>query len=96
MKKIKLVLISIAIVGAIAGAFANTREKSLCEYSTQYRLYNGSYMLAGEYGVDYYCVGTLGVCTWYKPWPTSDWTPCRSGTYFSLDLKENLKKPTSH
>ena len=84
MKKIKFVLIFVAIAGAIAGAFA-TRVKALCEYSTQYRLHNGSYVLAGEYAVDYYCVGTLGVCTWYKPWPTSDWTPCRAGTYFPLD-----------
>lgn len=85
MKKIKFVLVSIAIVGAITAAVATTNFKAPCEYATQYRLYNGTYVLAGEYAVDYYCVGTLGVCTWYKPWPSSDWTPCRTGTYLPLD-----------
>jgi hypothetical protein len=85
MKKIKFVIISTAIVCAITAAFASTRVKAPCDYATQYRYYNGSYILAGEYAVDYYCVGTLGVCTWYKPWPTSDWTPCKSGTYLPFD-----------
>lgn len=84
MKKMKIVFVSIAIVSGIGAALAN-RVKAPCEYTTQYRLYNGSYVLAGTYGLDYYCVGSLGVCTWYKPWPTSDWTPCRTGTYLPLE-----------
>jgi hypothetical protein len=85
MKKIKVLFITLAITGAIGAAFATMVVKAPCEYSTQYRLYNGSYVLAGQYAIDYYCVGTLDVCTWYKPWPSSDWTPCRTGTYLPLD-----------
>jgi hypothetical protein len=85
MKKVKFILISVSIVGAITAAFASTRAKAPCDYATQYRYHNGSYVLAGEYAVDYYCVGTLGVCTWYKPWPSSDWVPCKSGTYLPFD-----------
>lgn len=84
MKKIKFVFISVAVTVAISSAFATTRVKAPCEFMTQYRFVNGSYVLAGEYAVDYYCVGTLGVCTWYKPWPTSDWTPCKAGTYYPI------------
>lgn len=87
MKKIKFLLVSIAIISAIGAAFA-TRVKAPCEFMTQYRLLNGSYVPAGTYGLDYLCEGTLDVCTWYKPWPTSNWTPCRAGTYVTPgDLK---------
>jgi hypothetical protein len=84
MKRIKFLLISIAIVTALGSSFA-TRVKAPCEFMTQYRLYNGSYVLAGTYGLDYLCTGTLDVCTWYKPWPTSSWTPCRAGTYIPAE-----------
>ena len=87
MKKIKIALITIAIVSAIGGAFATrVPAKAPCEFMPQYRLYNGSYVPAGQYGVDYLCTGgSLDVCTWYKPWPASDWTPCKQGTYLPLD-----------
>lgn len=85
MKKIKLVFVSIAVSCALTAAFATTHFKAPCEYMTQYRLYNGSYVLAGTYALDYFCIGSLGVCTWYKPWPTSDWTPCRTGTYYPIE-----------
>jgi hypothetical protein len=84
MKKIKFGLISIAIVGAIVGAFATTNFKAPCEYMDQYVNINGTWTYAGTYGLDYYCVGSVGICTWYKPWPSSDWTPCRAGSYFPL------------
>jgi hypothetical protein len=85
MKKIKVIFISIAVSLAIGGAFGATNFKAPCEYMTQYILYNGNYVQAGTYGLDYFCVGSLGVCTWYKPWPTSDWYPCRAGTYVSFE-----------
>ena len=84
MKKFKFILMSTTIALAIGGAFA-FKFKAPCEYSIQYRLYNGNYVLAGTYAVDYVCSGSLGVCTWYKPWPTSDYVPCRSGTYIPIE-----------
>ena len=85
MKIMKFIFICVGIVIGVGGAFATNTIKAPCEFMTQYRFVNGSYVLAGEYAVDYYCVGTFGVCTWYKPWPTSDWTPCKTGTYHPLD-----------
>jgi hypothetical protein len=85
MKKIKIAFISLAIAIGVGGAFATTNVKAPCEYMTNYVLINGSYVLAGTYGLDYICTGSLGVCTWYKPWPTSPWTPCRSGTYITFE-----------
>ena len=90
MKKIKLVFISIAVSFAITAAFA-TRVKAPCEYMTQYININGNYTMAGTYGLNYFCVGSVGVCTWYKPWPSSAWTPCRSGSYFPIE-QLNKKK----
>lgn len=85
MKNFKILFISIAIALGVGGAFATTNIKAPCEYMTQYRLYNGSYVLAGAYGEDYLCVGSpLTICTWYKPWPTSNWTPCQTGTYWPI------------
>lgn len=92
MNKIKFAFVSIAVATALGGAFATTHVKAPCELMTQYRLYNGSYVLAGTYGEDYFCVGSqLNVCTWYKPWPTSNWTPCQAGSYYSLNELNKIK-----
>ena len=91
MKKIKFVFVGLAVTGAISAAFA-TSFKAPCEYMTQYFNTNGSYTMAGTYGLDYFCVGTVGVCTWYKPWPSSDWTPCRAGSYRPIEEFNKMKK----
>jgi hypothetical protein len=91
MRKIRILFVSIAVVTAVGGAFAS-KEKAPCEYMTQYFNNNGSYTMAGTYGLDYFCVGAVGVCTWYKPWPGSDWTPCKAGYYLPIEEFNNLKK----
>lgn len=91
MKKIKFAFMSIAVVGAITAAVATTNFKAPCEYMSQYRLYNGTYVPAGTVGLDYYCVGALDVCTWYKPWPSSDWIPCKGGSYYPIEYLNKKK-----
>ena len=83
MKKWKLLLLSVAIATGIGGAFATTKCQ-ICEYYEQYRLYNGSYVSAGTYGVDFICINSAGVCTYYKPSPSSPYYVCRTGQYFPI------------
>jgi hypothetical protein len=84
MKRIKLIMVSTSVVLALGTAFAS-HFKAPCELQMQYRLDNGSYVPAGTYGVHYICINTLGVCTWYKPWPSSDYMPCKEGAYYPIE-----------
>jgi len=85
MKKWKILFISIAIVVGIGGAFAsNYKTCDICVYYDQYWLHNGTYQYAGEEGVDYACVGTAGICTYYKPGMSSPWTYCQFGAFYPL------------
>lgn len=79
MLKIKLCLITMAIVISIVGAFAGS-SKNFCEYQQQYHKFGSSYMPVGEYGVDYFCYNTAGTCTYYQVTPGS-FAPCRTGGF---------------
>lgn len=83
MNKIKMAFIAIAILAAMGGAFA-TRPCLECSYSPQY-VWNGSmYVQVGQYGVDYTCYITGGICTFYRPNPMAQpnvYAPCHEGAY---------------
>jgi hypothetical protein len=85
MRKLKLTIIAIAIVGSVGGAFASKKRCALCEAYTQYHKVNGGYEEAGDFGYDYGCWQLSGnTCTWYKPDPVNQpdyYAPCRSGVY---------------
>ena len=83
MKKWKLFFVSIAIALGIGGAFA-TNKSRICEYYEQYVLVNGVYVSAGTYGIDYVCFNGPGICTFYKPTPSSPYYPCRTGEYYQI------------
>jgi len=83
MKKFKLIMMAGSVLLGVGGAFA-FKTKAPCELLPQYRYNNGVYTPAGEYAVDYVCSGSLGTCTYYKPWPTSNYIPCQSGTYIPI------------
>jgi hypothetical protein len=87
MLKIKLCLISVAIIGSIIGAFASKPGMN-CQNQTQFFRFGNSYLEAGEYGVDYVCTGSVGVCTYYQPNPFNpdSYAPCRTGA-FTFNLK---------
>lgn len=82
MKKLKLILVSSAIFIGVGSAWAS--RCALCEYYQQYYLLNGTYQQAGTLGVSYVCLDEFGTCTYYKPLPTSNYTPCQSGRYYPI------------
>lgn len=79
MKKFKWTLLSAGILLSICSAFA-TRPPFDCSNDTQYYLSNGSYLEAGEEGIDYICQSGAGTCTYY----TLDgitFLPCAQGIF---------------
>jgi hypothetical protein len=83
MKKIKVLLNSIAILAAIGGAFA-TSFCWQCEEQVQYIPVDNTYNQAGEYGVDYTCSFGLGTCTYYytdTAGKAGRLAPCREGQF---------------
>lgn len=80
--KIKFIFIGLAILLAIGGAFASKERKDVCEYYTQYRKLGSTYVEAGEYGSDFVCLNSSGVCTYYKPNPVVEvYLPCHTGAF---------------
>jgi hypothetical protein len=76
-------LVSCITVAAISSAFV-TRPCTNCVFAEQYYYYGGSYVPAGTFGYDFYCLDFGGVCTYYKPNPISQpntYLPCRSGVH---------------
>ena len=91
MKKIKLSIMTLAIVLSIGGAFATSpRAPQDCQAATQY-YYNGSYVLAGKLGIDYLCVSSSSVCTYYKVGTT--YVPCMNGNYCTANCKTSTTPP---
>ena len=86
MRKIKIALITTAVIVSIGGAFASRPRLDPCELANQYRLTSTGYkLIIGVYGYNYYCVDDAGVCTYYKPNPSSEiYYPCRWGLYTDI------------
>ena len=84
MNKMKLALVTIAVMAGIGGAFA-MKPCVQCETATQY-IYNGStyVQVNGVWGEDYACLASAGTCTYYIWDPMGHpgaYAPCRTGTY---------------
>jgi hypothetical protein len=93
MKKWKLLFISIAVVVGIGGAFASNYDHGrFCGYYNQFRFTNGTFVDVGEEDVNYACVAGIGICTYYKPTPSSPYLPCHIGLYYPLDELNAKKK----
>ncbi|AEV99402.1 hypothetical protein A4D02_26560 [Niastella koreensis] len=92
MKKWKVIFISIAIVVGIGGAYASYKQDGICSFYIQYRYTGGTYVPAGEEGIDYACVGGIGICTYYQPSPSSGYLPCHFGFYTPLGDELKAKK----
>lgn len=83
MKKVKLVLIALALVAGIGGAFA-TQPDPGCEGAQQYYWNGAGYVaITGTYGVTWYCEYDAGItCTYYRPNPMQPvYHACRLGIY---------------
>ena len=82
MKRIKLVIMTAAILLSIGGAFA-TKIHQDCRYAQQY-YYNGSGYTAvtGELGTTYICMDTPGTCTYYLA--PGGYATCQLGSFQRL------------
>lgn len=92
MKKIKFMIMTLAIAFSIGGAFATApRLPQDCQAATQY-YFNGNYVLAGKLGVDYICLTpSAQVCTYYKVGST--YTPCMNGVYCTSNCRATNPTP---
>ena len=89
MKKIKWMIMTLAIVFSICGAFA-TRPHYDCRTAPQY-MWNGvAYELAGTEGIDYQCTGESGTCTYTQSGQT--YTACQFGSYDPIPHKSTKAK----
>jgi len=93
MKKIKFMIMTLAIAFSIGGAFATSpRLLQDCQGATQYYYNGGAYVLAGKIGIDYLCVTpSSSVCTYYKVGST--YTPCMWGIYCTSNCKAANPSP---
>jgi hypothetical protein len=86
MKKIKIILNSIAITIAIGGAFA-TRLYMQHNDKTQYIPVNDAYKPVGDFGIDYNCYDSQNVCTFYQPDSVArpkEYLPYRKGQFIPI------------
>jgi hypothetical protein len=86
MKKIKILLNSIAIAIAIAGALA-TRLYMQHNDQAQYIPENDTYKPVGDFGIDYNCYDSQNVCTYYQPDSVAhpkEYLPYRNGQFVPL------------
>lgn len=87
MKRIRMILLCLAVLISVVAAFS-TQPMQNCTSSEQY-FYNGfTYIPAGDFGYDYFCLGQSGICTYYKPDPFGRpfyFLPCRLGSYVRIN-----------
>jgi len=89
MKKIKMGLMAVVILLGIGGAFA-TKPTEFCELEVQYYQVGSSYYEAGEFGTNFYCAGTSGTCTYWKPYPVTQpnyYQACKYGMYNPINVR---------
>jgi len=93
MKRIKFMIMTLAIAFSIGGAFATApRLAQDCQGATQYYYNGGAYVLAGKIGIDYLCsTPSSSVCTYYKVGNT--YMPCMWGIYCTSNCKTGNPTP---
>jgi hypothetical protein len=87
MKRIKLILNITAITIAIAAAIATSIYMQNND-QPQFIPVNNAYVPVGDYGTDYNCHDSTGVCTYYQPDPVArprEYSPHQKGKYVPAD-----------
>lgn len=75
-----MALLTIAIITAVTGAFAAKKKFDCYNQQQYYKISEGNYWPTGQYGVQYYCTGSITtVCTYILT--ASGYEPCRIGIY---------------
>lgn len=79
MKKVKIIMMSVAIVFAVGAAMA-TKTAPPCASLPQFYKSGDKFYPAGIEGWDYECQwGHFSVCTWYFDQTTQSYRECKSG-----------------
>jgi hypothetical protein len=87
MKRIKLILNITAITLAITGAIVTSLYMQDND-PPQFIPINNAYTPVGDYGTDYNCHDSIGVCTYYQPDPVArpkEYSPHHKGKYVPAD-----------
>jgi len=84
MKRLKLILSSLAIIIAVTGAFALRDQQQSCSSLPQYYFDGSRYQPAGQLGVDYLCEAASNndTCTFIRQNDT--FIPCNYGARVSV------------
>ena len=90
MRRIKMGLMSTAIVAAICCSFAS-RNPDPCVDAAQYYFTGIVYLPAGEFGYNYDCDWEPAInCTWYRPNPSLPdyYNACHRGGYIFIQANK--------
>lgn len=81
MKKMKMALLTMAIITAVTGAFAAKKKFDCYNQIQWYMTSPGFYAQTGQFGVHYWCSGSITeVCTYIQTSP-GVFVACRTGNY---------------
>jgi hypothetical protein len=89
MNKIKLTLMTLAVLLSIGAAFA-TRRSVDCHLSAQYYFNGQTYLPAGVIGQDYGCTIGSATCTYYLV--NGSYVACQIGQFVPGNLKAHTKE----
>ncbi len=91
MKKMKMVLLTVAIITAVTGAFAAKKKFNCFDFQQYYKISEGNYWPTGQYAVNYYCTVSPSItCTYILT--SSGYEPCRLGNY-SVPMRATEGQP---
>lgn len=80
MKKMKMILLAVVIITAVTGAFAAKKKFDCYNQQQYYKQGEGTYIATGQYGVNYYCAGSISTaCTYILT--ANGFESCRTGMY---------------
>ena len=88
MKKLRLAIVTLAIIFGMISAFA-TRSRQSCTMVPNYYWNGTGYSPAGALGQDYYCAQSGDNCTYTII--GGNYVYCQLGTYISLHIKGTKK-----
>ncbi len=80
MKRIKVIIMTLAILLSIGGAFA-TRPDNDCMNHAQYHKVGGAYIASGIYGYNFDCTQSSNSCSYWLNPNTGQYEQCRIGDY---------------
>jgi hypothetical protein len=82
MKKLRLILLSAAVLLATGAVMATAKPTVDCDNRVNYYKVGDKFYYAGVHGVDFLCTyDPFGVCTYYYDAAAGVYKPCRNGQF---------------